>query len=194
MTAVLIFLGPSAIGKSFAANTLISMFPDRFARVKVYTTRDKRGSEKQASDRVFVSPEEFERMTHRGDFSINELFAGNRYGIRTDDLMPTDRHLIADAPPQWLPQFLAYKNVVFVGLQAPRDYWDFLDARMQTRGDSREIRNTRRSQIEADMLDLERLAPLINKYGKVFRVQDDRTVPGTVIPWIIENIGLPNPA
>lgn len=194
MPAILIFVGPSAIGKSFAASMLSGMFPDHFARVRVYTTRRKRGSEQHTSDRVFLSAEEFEQMARCGEFSINERFAGNQYGIRKDDLKLTDHYLIADAPPQWLPQFLPYEDAVFIGLQACHDYWTLLDARMKARGDSREIRSTRKSRIETDIQDLERLSPFVNRYGKVFQVKDDRTVPDIVVPWIIKRLGLPRPA
>ena len=194
MPVILIFVGPSAIGKSFAASTLIDMFPAQFARVKVYTTRQKRQSESSTSDRVFVSAEEFEQMAGHGDFRVNEHFAGNQYGIRKDDLEPVDQHLIVDAPPRWLTQFLPNQNVVIVGLQAPLDFWPLLDGRMKARGDSPNARTIRRSHIETDIQDLERLSTLLNKYGKAFQIKDDRTIHDTVIPWIILKLGLPKSA
>ena len=190
MAIVLVLVGPSAIGKSFTANTLIGMFPNHFTRVKVHTTRQPRMSEAKASDRVFLDTEDFEQMAQRGDFSIDEYFSGNQYGIRKDDLKPADRHLIVDAPPRWLPQLLSHDDMLVIGLQTPPDYWPLLEARMKARGDTLSARNARKLQIEADMRDLERLSPSINKYGRIFQVKDDQTVPGTVIPWIMDSLNL----
>ncbi len=190
MAAVVIFIGPSGIGKSFAASMLINSFPDRFARAKVYTTRRKRSSEDRPGDRIFVSQEQFDHMAQNNDFGLVEHFAGNWYGYRKADLEPADRHLIANAPPAWLPQLLHHSHVVVIGLQAPPDYWVLLDARMEARGDSLQSRNIRKTHIEKDIQDLEKLRPLVNRNGKIFEIKDDNTVPDKVIPWIIKTLGI----
>ncbi|HSX15880.1 MAG TPA: hypothetical protein VLF40_03765 [Candidatus Saccharimonadales bacterium] len=188
MYSTIVIVGPSAIGKTFAVERLMAVWPELFACVRVHTTRPMRTSETERGDRVFVSDDAFERMVQSGELAIHERFAGNRYGYRADDLKPAGRHLITNAPPFFVPKFLGLEGLLVVGLQAPADYSDLLEARMKVRGDSEESRRVRRAFIERDIQDLEALRPQIAGRGKVFEVTDDQTIPTKVIPWILERL------
>jgi guanylate kinase len=190
MHKIVIFAGPSAIGKSFAAQQLMALFPDRFGRVLVYTTRQQRASEAKVRDRMFVFPEQFDDMVKQGHFAVHKHFAGNRYGYHKDDLVATDKHLVVDLPPSFLPDFLDHANITTIGLQAPANYQPLLDTRMQARGDSREVRDKRQAVIKQDIRDLAALHHVIHQHGKVFVVQDDKTIPDQVIPWLIQQLRL----
>jgi guanylate kinase len=185
---IVLIVGPSAIGKSFMAQTLMGMFPDLFLRVHVYTTRQKRGSESEVTDRIFVSKDEFKDMVKQQRFCVYKHFAGNWYGYHKNEFESIQKHLIVDLPPFFLPDFLKYKNVIIVGLQAPPYHEAFLNQRMQSRGDSPQVRQARTPFIQRDIQDLAALSALVNKHGKTFQIENNQTIPDTVIPWVIRRL------
>lgn len=191
MPHLLVLAGPSAIGKSYTAQQLVSRFPASFDYAKVYTTRLKRRDENRSQERVFVSEAVFDEKLAQGAFFAYESFAGYRYGYIHESLQPTDKHLICDISPYLLPDVVEYANVIVLGLQAPDDFTALSEARMIERGDSPSIREARRPLIDRDMQHLRELEQLINQHGKLFHIRGNKTIPQEVIPWVAEMLGLP---
>jgi guanylate kinase len=190
MRKLLVLAGPSAIGKSYTARTLVESFPDDFAYAPVHTTRPRRTVENRAAERIFVSDEVFRRMAQDGAFFAHEAFAGFFYGYSMEHLRPTDKHLVIDISPYLLPGLTQHSDVVFVGMQAPPSFRELSEERMIERGDSDKIRDARHPFIERDIRDLDTLRPLIDQYGKLFYVQDNDTVPSQIIPWVRQTLNL----
>jgi len=187
MNSLIVIIGPSGIGKSFAVNVLCELFPDHFTRLKVYTTRPVRPSEVDVNDRVFVSKEQFDRMVDEGYYGVHYHFAGSRYGYSKQGLESGGKHIITNAPPFTLPLFTHYDNLVAIGLQTPADYSDFLRTRIEARGDTF---LARKLFIERDTQDLEAMRRDINNRGKIFEVKDDSTISTEVLPWLTSRLGI----
>lgn len=190
MPSLIVFAGPSSIGKTFAAQALIQQYPNSCACAPVHTTRTRRPTETNTSERIFVSEESFRQMIQDDAFFVHEQFAGFLYGCSKEQLCPQDKHLIIGVPPLFLPVFAKQKDVLMVGLQAPPNFETMSEERMMQRGDSLKVREARRPFIRRDIEDLRRLQPLVNRSGKLFRVKDDSTIPTQVLPWIAERLGL----
>lgn len=190
MPKLLILAGPSAVGKSYTASALVHMFPDKFAYARVHTTRVERQQENRSNERIFISDEVFQTMVQNDEFFAFESFAGYLYGYSKSQLQPRGKHVIVDVSPYLLPEFTAHNTALIIGLQAPEDYTELSEKRMQQRGDSMTIRKARRPFIERDIEALANLRPFIDQHGKFFQIQDNSTVPDQVVPWIIEHLEL----
>jgi guanylate kinase len=71
--------GPSGVGKGTLIQHLCRRFPDLRLSVSA-TTRPPRSGELEGREYHFLSPEEFERRVHEGEFLEHATYAGNRYG------------------------------------------------------------------------------------------------------------------
>ena len=178
-----VFAGPSAVGKTYTADLLMRLYPDKFEQAKVYTTRTPRTNE-VASDRIFVSSEEFEKLAHAGKFLIHDDFGGNRYGFDRSSLYPGDKHLLVNTWLSPLPQFSSIPHIIIVGMQAPNDWQKILVPRMKSRGDSPETIEKRLQLISKDNSDLQKNMTLVNQHGKLFTIRDDKTIPDEIVPWL----------
>jgi len=187
---LVVLTGPSAVGKSYTAQKLVRMFPDDFAYACVHTTRPKRVVENRSDERVFVSDDEFRAMIADDMFFLYEDFANYLYGYSHSSLSPSDKHLLVDVSPCFLPKFADRGNTLVIGLQPPSDFAELLEKRMLGRGDSSKIRAARHPFIRRDIQDLEKMEPFVNQRGKLFRIQDNRTIPEQVIPWAVRHLGL----
>lgn len=185
----IVFAGPSAIGKTYIAEQLISLFPDKFEQAKLYTTRPQRTGE-IATDRIFLTTSEFDSMVNNSEFLVHSEFGGNMYGFASDSLYPKNKHLLVNAWPWLIPQFYKIKHVIIVGMQPPTDYLKLLESRMSSRGDSRETITKRLELIARDKDDLEKYFALVKKSGAYFIIEDDETVPEQIIPWITKLLGI----
>ncbi len=180
---LVVFIGPSAIGKTFAANELIKEHPESFEQPKLYTTRLKRINETM-SDRITVTKEKFADMVENGEFAVYGNFAGNRYGYTSGALRVTENHILINAWPALTPQFAEIKNCLLIGMQPPDNYESLLIDRMKRRGDNIETINKRIDFIQRDIQDLKSNSKLISNEGKIFTVNNDSSVFTDVLPWI----------
>jgi len=186
---VFIIAGPSGVGKTYLANTLLERYPDSFIVPNLVTTRSRRPGEVLV-DRQCVSKETFDVMRANGDFTIAQEFNSNWYGFPRDMLVPKDRHVVANAWPALVPEFAELPNIVFVGLRATPDNQVLLRERMLRRGDSQMVVAERMIRVKIDLDDLEVVRDTIAQRGRIFTVDDDTTIPEQVIPWIVSQAGL----
>lgn len=190
----IIFVGPSALGKTYAAEALMQQCPDDFVQAKLYTTRPPRGTDDKAVDRIFVDTFIFQSMVESGEFVVHGEFGGNLYGFTNSSLVPTEKHILVNAWPALIPQLAQLSSKpIFVGLQAPKAWKELLAVRMKKRGDDQETINKRFVLIENDIKVTAQYAGLIQESGKLFVVDGDKTIPEAVIPWISQKLGLPEP-
>lgn len=178
-----LFAGPSAIGKTYIADQLMKLYPGKFEQAKLYTTRVPRAGE-VATDRIFVSSEEFEAKTQAGSFIVHDEFGGNLYGFDHSSLYPVQKHLLVNAWPWLVPQFSELKHTVIVGMQAPENWQTMLVLRMKQRGDSTGTTKKRLKLIVKDVADLEAHKDIIKRHGRFFVIENDRTIPDEILPWI----------
>lgn len=164
---------------------LVDSNPDKFEIVKIFTTRPPRPNEVRL-DRTFISSKEFDDKLSRDEFIIHGDFQGNRYGYTAESLKPNGKHLIVNAWPSYTPKFLEQKGTNLIGLGS-KDY-ELLKKRMYERGDSAQTIEERMIFIQRDMADLESVRPLVEKYGKMFDISDNETIPAKVVPWVMKII------
>ncbi len=75
---LIVVSGGSGSGKSAVVERLLE--DARFARAVTATTRAPRDAERDGADRLFLSPEEFERRARAGWFLEHAEVCGRRYG------------------------------------------------------------------------------------------------------------------
>jgi guanylate kinase len=182
-----IFVGPSAVGKTFVANELMRLYPKLFEQAKLYTTRAPRSGE-IASDRIFVDNNTFGQMVSRRRFVVHDEFGGSLYGFTPESLQPNDRHLLVNAWPSLIPQFSELEHGMLIGMQPPADWRQLLVGRMKQRGDSSETIDKRLVMIEKDYDDLELNKAIVAQHGAFFVIRDNNTVGKEILPWIIEHL------
>lgn len=73
--------GPSAVGKTSVAESVLSRMGDTVRRVITCTTRAPRGAEKNGVDYIFMSIEDFVSKTQRGEFVEYSKVYDNYYGV-----------------------------------------------------------------------------------------------------------------
>ncbi|MDE3168281.1 MAG: guanylate kinase, partial [Acidobacteriota bacterium] len=79
MTNVFIISAPSGSGKSTLVRSLLNSVP-RLKFSISYTTRERRGAEKDGEDYHFTTREAFETMLARDEFLESAQVFGNYYG------------------------------------------------------------------------------------------------------------------
>jgi len=183
----IVFAGPSATGKTYAADLLIKKYPEQFEQAKLYTTRPRRLSE-SANDRVFVTTKKFNDMKTSGDFLISDEFGGNLYGFDRSSLYPRNKHLLVNAWPWLINDLSRMKHVIIVGMQAPLDWENFLVRRMVERGDSENTIKKRKVLITKDVRELHENKTIVKNHGEYFYIENDSVITGEIIPWIEKRI------
>ncbi len=183
------FAGPSAVGKTFIADELMRRYPGEFEQAKLYTTRLPRDGE-IATDRIFLSEEEFEKKRKDGDFIVAEEFGGNWYGFTEESITPKGKHLLVNIWPWLAEQFSKLDHVLIIGMMPREDWEQLLVARMKSRGDTPETIEKRKKLIQKDINDLVDQRQYVEKSGKMFSIYDDQAIPEDIIPWIEEKLNL----
>jgi guanylate kinase len=74
-----VIAGPSGVGKGTVVRRVLELVPDLFVSISV-TTRTPRRTQREGVDYVFVTDEEFDRMTEAGELLEWANVFGNRYG------------------------------------------------------------------------------------------------------------------
>lgn len=188
---LLVLSGPSGIGKTYLSKLLLTNYPSLFEHAKVYTTRPRRHNDDvTAINRVFVSLEKYTKLEKAGEFIIDELFAGYRYGYKKQDLIPVDKHLLVDISPWALRTLQPNNHTVIIGLLPKNKPQHFLNQRMILRGDIASIRRARMPFIIKDVDDLKTHEKFINQHGKLFEISDNETIPNEVYRWITGQLQL----
>lgn len=195
MSKLLVVTGPSGVGKTYLAGQLSRLYPEVFETVKIFSTRKPRTNEKFV-DRIFITKDEFKDKKNKDEFVFSGSFHGNQYGYSRESLIPTSKNLIVNAWPAFIPKFAVLPDVVLLGLTVKNENLSLLQQRMLDRGDSLKQVKERLTLVNRDIKDLHDFNRTIGKYGRVFTVNDDKTIPEVVIPWLEEKLikNTPNPA
>ena len=139
MTTVFIISAPSGSGKSTLVARLLSRFPDITFSVS-YTSRPPRGAEADGKDYHFVSREEFERMTVRGEFLEWACVFGNYYGTHRgvlESARAQGKDLVLDIDVQGARQLKGQiPEAVTVFILAPSR--QILEQRLRARSEDRD--------------------------------------------------------
>ena len=85
MTTVFIISAPSGSGKSTLVSELMKRIPDLYFSVS-YTTRPRRGQERDGADYHFISRAEFEQRLANDEFLESAEVFGNYYGTHRSEL------------------------------------------------------------------------------------------------------------
>lgn len=187
MKHVLLVTGPSGIGKTHLGELLLREYPGQFINAKLHTTRQPRPGE-HGSDRIFVTPQEFSNKQAQNEFLVAGMFHNNWYGYSKTALTPEDRHIIVNAWPALVPQFLHIPHVTLLGLSIESDDLTLLIKRLQDRGDSPEVIRQRIQLIKNDLNEMKKIQPHFNQRGKNFVVSNDTTLATVVLPWIEQEL------
>ncbi|MGF1506115.1 MAG: guanylate kinase [Anaerolineae bacterium] len=99
-----ILSGPSGVGKNTIIKKLLANHPDSVARVRTYTTRERREGEVEGDQYYFVSHDEFRRLAREGhlmeadaDTVGHDVYGlGDLYSMPADPFegVPEDTHLV----------------------------------------------------------------------------------------------------
>lgn len=182
--ATIVITGPSAIGKTFLANTLLANYGDYFEQAKLVTTRQPRLHD-PATDREFVNADTFASMEKNGEFAAVGMFHNNQYGYRHDIFAPRAKHMLVNVWPEFLLTILKQDNTQAVVLTASTQSLTLLESRMLARGDDAHTVAERKKLIIADIATLEKICASNELQGKVFTIQGDDDIYDAVIPWIL---------
>lgn len=159
MSKILIFLGNSGSGKSFAESQLLSNYSDRFKKVISATTRAPRNNEKHGADYYFLSQDEFKNQI----FAEQDSFGGNNYGTLASEIN-TERDIILVIEPNGAKKILDFLNKNNINKEVIIFLFDIDQEirikNMEKRGDSR-------AQIEKRLLSDDILARIKNNNLKV---------------------------
>jgi guanylate kinase len=82
---VFVITGPSGVGKGTLIRGLLERIPELELSVSA-TTRPPRPGEQDGSHYHFLSPEEFDRRVHEGEFVEHATYSGRRYGTLRSEL------------------------------------------------------------------------------------------------------------
>jgi guanylate kinase len=139
MTNVFIISAPSGSGKSTLVRSLMNNVP-RLKFSISYTTREKRGAEKDGEDYHFVSREDFEAMLARDEFLEWAQVFGNYYGTHRsilDQAAAAGSDVVLDIDVQGARQLKEkIPEAVSVFILAPSR--QVLEQRLRARGEDRE--------------------------------------------------------
>lgn len=81
---LLALAGVTGVGKSYFKDLLVKKL--NFEKIKIITTRQIRTGEKNNEDKIFVSPEELQKLKDSGIIAYDFNMLGNIYAYSKDDL------------------------------------------------------------------------------------------------------------
>jgi len=90
--------GPSGIGKGYVKKQLLRLYPC-IQELEWFTTRPLRTNEQVGGNRTNVSVSEFRHMADVGELVLIQNLFGYRYGLRMEDLLPTDDIKLTELHP-----------------------------------------------------------------------------------------------
>ena len=130
---VITISGPSGSGKSNMIRTLLKMLPNSKTAPTV-TTRQKRKSDKPG-ERIFVTPEQFKKMSAAGELIAVQLQnSGNYYGRRTEDFEDAS-YVIVDVSLKGVQQIKSVFPGTFTIFLEPVEDPETIRQRILRRGD-----------------------------------------------------------
>jgi guanylate kinase len=189
MSKVIVVTGPSAVGKTYLADLLVSTYAEHIISAKVVTTREPRQGE-TGTDRIFVSKEAFTNMLQHGEFIVEGEFGGNQYGYTAEalEVVQHKKSIIINTWPAMIPAFEKIKNVLLVGLTVDTGHLPLLEERLLGRSESSDILEKRKQLIRADVQTMLQYRDNIASCGRTFYIHDDTSIHTDVLPFILDYI------
>jgi len=132
---IIIFSGPSGVGKSTIINELIQ-HKNLYFSVS-HTTRQKRSNEINGEDYFFVSNDEFKRLINNDYFIEYEKYGTDFYGTGKDQLNKDDVITVLDVEVNGATKLLKFNND-FVGIFIDIDNNELIK-RLETRGHDKDF-------------------------------------------------------
>lgn len=133
-TKFIIFVAPTACGKSVIIKTLLDKYPNLFERVKTYMTREFKRAEDSLL-RIHVSHEEFEQLDKKDKLIEKNFHDGNWYGSSYDLIessLKSGKNILAEVDINGLNELQKhFHNIISIFINAPLDEIEF---RLRERG------------------------------------------------------------
>jgi guanylate kinase len=141
MTSVFIISAPSGSGKSTLVHRLLTTVPNLAFSIS-YTTRPPRAAETNGIDYNFISREDFEARSHRGEFLEQAVVFEHYYGTNRDSFdraVHAGKDLVLDIDAQGARQLkVAIPEAISIFVLPPSR--DVLEQRLRARSqDSEEV-------------------------------------------------------
>lgn len=193
---IFIISGPSGVGKSHLVHELEKI---GISSIDVYTDRKRRPTEKDVTDRVYMTKEEFDSILT--DFLYWFEFQGNRYGYKLQDITDLRRKKLSASltiPPSFIEKIMKLlPEGIIIHLHVDEKDFSLLSQRMKYRDISeldsqgeKELKNKKiqnRLDFARDELKVhKKIHKLISRgnKGKIFTITNDESLYAEVIPYI----------
>jgi len=152
---LVIFSGPSGVGKNSVISGLIERYPDRYRLMPTVTTRAMRHGERDGMPYYFWSEQRFREGLARGEFVEHQRIHNNLYGINKQilsQMLNEDRILLKDIDVLGTMNILGAMDgvelrTIFVTVSGK----DVLSERLKNRGESEDAIALRLSRFELEM-------------------------------------------
>lgn len=156
MKRVLVFCGPSGVGKSTILKRLFEIYPDDYSYSVSHTTRPPRKGEIHGKHYHFVEKEEMEKAIANKDFVETTQYSGNLYGTSKESIINATgegKICILELDLKGAKSFKENKefDVVFVFVTPPNH--DTLKERLQKR--KSETEEQIQNRLEIAMTEIE---------------------------------------
>jgi guanylate kinase len=195
---IFVIAGPSGVGKT---HLITELGKEGIYPLEVYTDRKRRPTEKDTTDRVYLSEEQFSHSL--SDFLYWFEFQGNRYGYKRSDIehnKKTKRSIVFNIPPTFLPDLLKkLPEAIVIYLKVNKSNFGLLYDRMVARDigkNDNEVTKEKKivkikRRLEFALREMENTADLEelilkNPFSKVFVINDDIALYKEVIPHILK--------
>jgi len=136
---IIIFSGPSGVGKSTIINELIN-HKDLYFSVS-HTTREKRHNEENGVDYFFISEDEFNNLINNDFFIEYEKYGTDFYGTGMDQLSTSNPITVLDVEVNGATKLLN-ENKSFIGIFIDIENEELIE-RLKERGHDEEFINKR---------------------------------------------------
>lgn len=188
--------GPSAAGKTHLVHEMVTL---DVHPLETYTDRERRPTEKQNTDRVYLSKQDFTHSLE--EFLYWFKFQGNRYGYKSEDLyrqLKANNPVCFNIPPAHLKNILMQiPDAIVIYLFVNKKNFPLLKERMIKRDikntDNPRIRDRKIKNIEKrldhalnemkNVLEYKKLLSQ-NINSKLFYIESDETLYAEVLPHI----------
>ena len=136
---IIIFSGPSGVGKSTIINELIN-HKDLYFSVS-HTTREKRHNEENGVDYFFINEDEFNNLINNDFFIEYEKYGTDFYGTGMDQLSTSNPITVLDVEVNGATKLLN-ENKSFIGIFIDIENEELIE-RLKDRGHDNEFINKR---------------------------------------------------
>lgn len=112
---IIAFSGPSGIGKGYIKEQLLRLYPN-IRELTWFTTRPLRLNEQDGGNRIHVPVSEFNRMADASELVLVQNLFGHRYGLRVEDLLPTQDIRLTELHPDNMSEALKInQEIIAIG-------------------------------------------------------------------------------